>query len=133
MGRIDLQTKEITKYQIPTDDVPLVPGVGADGVLHIITHGPGNTIVFNEPLPNKIGTIDVFTKQFREYTIPTPLALPIGMAEDPDGNIWFTESGTHKFGRITPSTGAIQEFDVLALRKSLLTLGLGMPYRSPAR
>ena len=71
VGRIDLTTYEITQYQIPTSNIPGVNGVGVDGVLHIITHGPNNTVLFAEPLSNKIATLNVFTKVFSEYTIPT--------------------------------------------------------------
>jgi len=131
VGRIDIDTKEMTKYQIPTADIPTQPGMGVDGALNIITHGPNNTILFNEPDTNKIGTINVFTKEFREYTIPTPGAVPIGVAEGPDGAIWFTESMAHKFGRIDPVTGEVTEFDILKLRPLPLTIGLGNPYPFP--
>jgi streptogramin lyase len=41
-----------------------------------------------------------------EYPIPTPLTtgphLNNGIAVGSDGNIWFTEAGQRKIGRITP-------------------------------
>ncbi|MBO2450471.1 hypothetical protein J4573_25435 [Actinomadura barringtoniae] len=35
-----------------------------------------------------------------------------GITSGPDGNIWFTEPGKGKIGRIVPSTGALNEFAV---------------------
>jgi virginiamycin B lyase len=131
VGRIDLTTHEITKYQIPSGDIPTLPNLGVDGVFHIITHGPNNTIIFGEPLTNKIGTINVYTKEFVEYPVPTPAALPAGTAETADGAIWFTETGAHAFGRLDPTTGAIVEYDMLKLRNSPLPPGIGNPIPTP--
>jgi virginiamycin B lyase len=131
IGRFDLNTGQFSDYQIPTSNIPGVNGVGVDGILHIISHGPNNTIMFAEPLSNKIATFNVFTKTFAEYTVPTPLSIPIGVTEGADGNIWFTESATHKFGRINPTTGVITEWDVLQLRGSLLPPGIGNPIPMP--
>src|SRR4029077_3365753 len=39
----------------------------------------------------------------------TPGSGPQGIAMGPDGNMWFTEFGADKIGRITP-TGAVTEF-----------------------
>jgi virginiamycin B lyase len=47
---------------------------------------------------------------FNEFPIPTANSGPIGIAEGPDGNLWFTES-VGKIGRITPA-GVITEFTV---------------------
>lgn len=126
LGRIDVETKEMTKY-----DIPSPPG-RVDALFRIVKPGPGNTIVFDQTAANKIGTIDVFTKQFKEYPIPTPAALPQGVVTGPDGAIWFTESAGQNVGRIDPATGVVQEFSIIALRKTgPLTLGLGNPLPNP--
>jgi streptogramin lyase len=39
---------------------------------------------------------------FREFTIPTGVDRPGGLAVGPDGNLWFTETRSNKVGRITP-------------------------------
>jgi streptogramin lyase len=39
----------------------------------------------------------------------TPGARPLGIVAGPDGNLWFTESGGDRIGRITPS-GVVIEF-----------------------
>jgi virginiamycin B lyase len=44
-----------------------------------------------------------------EFVIPTMPSFPYGIANGPDGNLWFAESFANKIGRITP-LGAISEF-----------------------
>jgi streptogramin lyase len=46
-----------------------------------------------------------------EFPIPTPASQPFGIAAGPDGNLWFTERGADKIGRITPA-GIFTEFPV---------------------
>src|SRR6266581_2989335 len=46
-----------------------------------------------------------------EFPIPTASSIPIGIAAGPDGNLWFTEGGGNKIGRIT-TAGAITEFPI---------------------
>jgi streptogramin lyase len=41
----------------------------------------------------------------------TPGARPLGIVTGPDGNLWFTESGLDRIGRITPA-GVVTEFSV---------------------
>jgi virginiamycin B lyase len=126
LGRIDVKTKEMSKY-----DIPSPPG-RVDALFRIVKPGPGNTIVFDETAANKIGTINVFSKEFREYPLPTPGSLPQGVTTGPDGAIWFTESAGQNVGRIDPVSGAVQEFSILELRKNgPLTLGAGNPLPNP--
>jgi hypothetical protein len=37
-----------------------------------------------------------------EVPIPTPNGFPSGIASGPDGNLWFTEWGGNKIGRLAP-------------------------------
>src|SRR5712691_9209255 len=46
-----------------------------------------------------------------EFDIPTPMSQTFDIAPGPDGNLWFSEYGTNKIGRITTG-GVITEFDV---------------------
>jgi virginiamycin B lyase len=47
----------------------------------------------------------------QEFNVPTPAAQPQDLVLGPDGNIWFTERGVSKIGRISASTpGTIDEF-----------------------
>ncbi len=47
--------------------------------------------------------------QITEFPTPTRDSDPMGIAAGPEGNLWFTESGGNKIGRITPG-GQITEF-----------------------
>ncbi len=44
--------------------------------------------------------------------IPTPTAAsePYSITAGSDGNVWFTEAGVGKIGKISPVTNAITEF-----------------------
>ena len=47
----------------------------------------------------------------RPFDLPTSAAAPYRIVLGPDGNLWFTEAGAAKIGRITPQ-GVITEFPV---------------------
>jgi len=46
-----------------------------------------------------------------EYTLPNTASNPTGIANGPDGNLWFTESATNKIGSITVN-GTVTEFSI---------------------
>src|SRR5262245_45830415 len=46
-----------------------------------------------------------------EFPVPTTSSTPTTIVVGPDGNLWFTEQGADKIGRITP-TGVVTEFTV---------------------
>src|SRR5438034_10579201 len=48
-------------------------------------------------------------RRIAEYPLPSAHSLPIGIAAGPDGNLWFTDDGLNKIGRIT-TAGAITEY-----------------------
>ena len=48
-----------------------------------------------------------------EYTLPTVDSRPHSVVQGSDGNLWFTEYGNNKIGKITTS-GAITEYSVLS-------------------
>lgn len=128
VGRIDVATKEIEI--IPIGD-PLSTTVA---LTQIIQRGPATTMVISMGAANKIATIDVFTREVTEYVVPTPAAVPQGVTTDRQGNIWFTETAAHKFGRLNVGTGEITEYDILELRNQLpLSLGNPLPFPGPIR
>src|SRR5437660_7193712 len=51
---------------------------------------------------------------FAEFPIPTLSSTPQGITSGPDGNLWFTELGGLKIGRIT-TRAAITEFAISPL------------------
>jgi virginiamycin B lyase len=54
-----------------------------------------------------------------EYTIPTGNSGPFGIAQGPDGNIWFVENAGNKVAKVTP-TGSFTEYTI--------TSSPGVPY-----
>src|SRR5213080_3960121 len=48
--------------------------------------------------------------RFRQFPLPSH-SRPVGITAGPDGNLWFTESGRDRIGRIT-TAGVITEFPV---------------------
>ncbi len=95
------------------------------GITHLaglsgVTAGPDGNIWFTESTGNRIGritTAGAVTEFSNGLTTggvdpftggpnsPNPRAITAG----PDGNLWFTETGTDRVGRITPA-GAVTEF-----------------------
>src|SRR2546427_8685573 len=87
VGRIDMRTHEMTKYPIPGDILG-----AAEAAFGIIKPGLGRTIVADLPQVNKVVTINVDTKEFTSYSMPTPASFPVGVFTAADGSIWATES-----------------------------------------
>ena len=48
---------------------------------------------------------------FSEYPVPTPGSEPTLITFGPDGNLWFTENGDNKIGKIT-TAGVITEYSI---------------------
>ena len=59
-----------------------------------------------------------------EFPVPTGKSSPEGIAAGPDGNLWFTESGGNKIGRISTS-GMITEFPVPTGKSSPWGIAVG--------
>src|SRR5262245_57893241 len=57
-----------------------------------------------------------FSVGVTECSIPTANATPTGLAVGSDGNLWFTESGTGKVGKVTPS-GTFTEYALTSGRQ----------------
>src|SRR4051812_3374645 len=47
-----------------------------------------------------------------DFPIPTANAAPLEITAGPDGNLWFTESGANKIGRMTPAGVVTGEFAI---------------------
>lgn len=62
---------------------------------------------FSLPSTSKSAPLNAGT--VTEYSIPTPISEPVGIANGPDGNLWFTESYGNKIGKIT-TEGQIKEY-----------------------
>ena len=70
-------------------------------------------------------------QSFAEFKIPTDNSQPSSLALGPDGNLWFTEYGSNKIGRITPA-GVITEFAVpYSAAEAPPSLPKGFPFPIP--
>lgn len=47
---------------------------------------------------------------YREYDVPTPVAAPHTAVPDGRGNVWFSEFGARKIGKLEISTGKVVEY-----------------------
>ncbi|MFI5623283.1 hypothetical protein ACIA03_07440 [Nocardioides sp. NPDC051685] len=128
LGRVDIETREVEVIPLPT------PLSTTTLITQIIQPGPGNLLVVSLGAANKIATIDVFTRQIKEYVVPTAASLPQGVTTDRHGRVWFTESLGQKFGWLDIATGKIKEFSILELRGlGDLSLGNPLPFPGPIR
>ncbi len=129
IGRYDPATGQFSKYTVPGEILGQV-----HSLFGIIKPGPGRTIVFGVPQMNKIGMLDIDTKQITQFTVPTPASFPVGVRTAPsDGSIWVGESLGMKIARINPTTGQITEYPLLGLNGLLTSIlgGIGNPLPMP--
>lgn len=105
VGRYDPRTGEFSKYKVPGEILGQV-----HALFGIIKPGPGRTVVFGLPQMNEVGLIDVDSKKFTLYTMPTPASFPVGIRTAADGSVWVGESLGMKIARIDPVTGTITEY-----------------------
>lgn len=61
---------------------------------------------------------------FTEFPIPTSNSNPNGITAGPDGNLWFTETGGNKIGKMTPG-GAFTEYPVPKSNSGLQSITAG--------
>jgi streptogramin lyase len=73
-----------------------------------LTHGTGGLVWFAERVVGKIGSIDA-SGSIHEYPLPSPNAVPQGIAEAPDGSLYVTEQGSNAIAHLDPATGAVTE------------------------
>lgn len=82
---------------------------GQAGDLWIAENGSGKIArLYRVPPPPGIPSVG--TLQFQEFPLPDPSVGPFGIAFGPDGNVWFTEPGVGRIGRLSPATGQVTEF-----------------------
>jgi virginiamycin B lyase len=94
-----------------------------------LVRSPGrtNTELWSETLRNRYGSLlrvllvlsgaavgvdkPAQAQKITEFPLPNANSLPSGITLGPDGNLWFTETGNNKIGRIT-TAGVITEFPI---------------------
>ncbi|MFC4000192.1 hypothetical protein ACFS2C_02860 [Prauserella oleivorans] len=129
IGRFDPETETFSKFPVPGEVLGHV-----HSLFGIIKPGPGRTVIFNMPQMNKVGMIDVDTKEIKQFEMPTPLSWPTGIRTARDGTIWVGEGFGMALARINPETGQVKEYPLLSmdgvrssLRKQLESGSLGNP------
>jgi streptogramin lyase len=93
----------ITEYSSGLDPGSVPVGIAPDN---------GNTVWFTDQGATKaIGQLNIATGQISESGAGlNAKSAPDFIAPGPDGNFWFTDPGVPAIGRVTPSTGQIDEF-----------------------
>lgn len=82
--------------------------------------GPGNSLLedekgwlwFTELYGNKVGSLHIVSKKFREYPLPTPVSMPTGIARDQNGILWVTQFRGNKLARLDAESGAVEEYEI---------------------
>jgi virginiamycin B lyase len=98
VGRIKLETGEITEYTLPDKALPHSVTPDKDGNIWYTGNGNGT-----------IGKLDPRTGMITEFKMPDPNAKDPHTAEfDAKGTLWFTLQVSNMIGRLVPSTGEIK-------------------------
>jgi len=114
IGKIN-PDKSVNHYQLPTlGALPIYLNLGPDGNIWG-TELQGNKIVRITP-----------TGVVTEFAIPTYNSRPISIFPDPIGRafMWFTEEAGHKVGKISTTTGVIEEFLVPKTQSNMILASL---------
>lgn len=80
---------------------------------------PDGSIWTASGLGNVITHLAADGSTLRSWTMPQ-YATPSSLLKDDDGNIWFTELGGFKLGRLDPATSVLTEWPDIARRQSSL-------------
>ena len=100
--RFDTLTQEFTSFVVPPDFKGAISG-------NFMRADPNGKMVWTTASTRIVG-LNVQTKQFVAYEIPTPNPNAYGMDVAGDGRVWFAEREANKIGRLDPATGKIDEF-----------------------
>ncbi len=70
---------------------------------------PNGKMVWSTAGDRVVG-LNIETKEFKAYMIPTKNPGAYGISVAGDGRVWFVEREANKIGRLDPTTGKIDEF-----------------------
>jgi virginiamycin B lyase len=101
IGKLDPRNGEITEYPLPDKSAedPHTPVFDQKGTLWFTVQGG-----------NDVGKLDPRNGMIILKKVPTPHALPYGIAVNSKGVPYFCEFGTNKLASINPDTMEITEF-----------------------
>jgi virginiamycin B lyase len=103
VGVLDPATGEIERIDMPDP--------GARDPHTLVFDGRGG-IWFTMQGGNRVGHLEMATREVRVIEVPTERARPYGIVVAPDGRPWFTEFGSHKLATVDPATMELEEFDL---------------------
>ena len=101
MGKLDPRTGEIQEYR-PSDGEEIDP--------HTPIFDHTGILWFTNEQTNYIGRLDPATGKMKMKPVPTPHAVPYGIAVTKSNLVIFCEFGTNKLASIDPKTMAIREY-----------------------
>ncbi len=101
IGKLNPRTGQVTEYALPDKggDDPHTPVFNQEGTLWFTVQGG-----------NEVGRLDPRTGMIILKRVPTPRALPYGIAVNSKGVLFFCEFGTNRLARIDPQTMDITEY-----------------------
>jgi streptogramin lyase len=107
---LDSKTMEYNLYPLPK----LKTGRASGNTMRV---APDGSVWLASVGANEMIRLQPSTKEFTVYGVPAGVkaqknAAPYGIAIDGDQKIWFVENAMNGLGRITPSSGQIDEFKV---------------------
>ena len=82
--------------------------------------GPGNNLIedeegwlwFTEMYGNKVGAFNIRSQKFREFNLPSPFSMPVGLARDQRGKFWITQFRSNKLAQLDPGSGKVEEYSI---------------------
>jgi len=100
--QFDTKTEKFNSVLVPEDFKGPISG-------NFMRADPNGKMVWTTASTRIVG-LNIQTKQFTAYDIPTKNPGAYGMDVAGDGRVWFAEREAMKLGRLDPSTGKIDEF-----------------------
>jgi virginiamycin B lyase len=100
--QFDTKTQAFASVLVPSDFKGPISG-------NFMRADPNGKMVWTTA-GNRVVGLDIQTKEFVAYDIPTKNPGAYGMDVAGDGRVWFVEREANKIGRLDPATGKIDEF-----------------------
>jgi streptogramin lyase len=85
------------------------PIPNASGALGVIRRGADGTLWFTIGGSNQLAQITE-AGEITEFDLPTPLSMPLGLAQGVSGDLWFVESAANRIGQFIPFPDGPQLF-----------------------
>ena len=100
--QFDTKTQRFSSYLVPSDFKGPISG-------NFMRADPNGKMVWSTAGTRVVG-LNIETKEFSAYEIPTKNPGAYGTDVAGDGRVWFVEREANKIGRLDPASGKIDEF-----------------------